>query len=367
MSPIRPTRAEIDLAALCANAEHLRSRVGVPMYAVVKSDAYGHGVVRCAKALADTGAAQAFAVSLVEEGVELRDAGIGAPVLVMGPSMVDGHQAVVEHRLVPMVSTAEDLRRFGEIGRARGEPVSVHLKIDSGMGRLGILPEDLSGLATVEGARITALATHFACADDDDPADAECMTHRQLRRFEQAVAMANEAGIHATELHAANSAGALGFPESRFDAVRIGLALYGNYPGEPSLRPVMRLLTAITQLRDVPAGQSVSYGARWTAARPSRLAVLPIGYADGYMRRLSGSAEVLVRGRRCPVVGTISMDISIADVTELGDAVAVGDEVVLLGEQGGERVDATELATRAGVIEYEVTCAISKRVPRTYR
>jgi alanine racemase len=370
MPAIRATRAEIDLAALRHNAAVLRRAAGgTALAAVVKADAYGHGAVGVARALA--GLVERFAVSLIEEGIELRDAGITEPILVMGPSLAGGHRELCERGLTAVVSDPGDLDALAAIGRARGRPVPIHIKVDTGMGRLGIAAGELAGLLARAGSGggllVEGLCTHFASADLPDLAEARRVTHAQLAAFDRAIADAHAAGATGLVCHAANSAGVIRFPAARFDLCRPGLAMYGNglAPAGESLRPVMHLVSQIAQVRAVAAGQAVSYGGLWRAARASRVAVLPIGYADGYPRRLTGSAEVLVNGRRCPVVGAISMDMTLVDVTTLGHDAGVGDAVVFLGAQGEERITAAELAERAGVTEYEVTCAVSKRVPRT--
>lgn len=369
---IRPTRVEIDLDAVRANARRMTELAGVDLYAVVKADAYGHGAVAVARALAGQPGVAGFAVSLVEEGVELRDAGVQAPILVMGPALAGGYQELVDRDMQVMVGTAGDLEALAEIGRRRGARVPVHIKVDTGMSRLGILPGELAPVieAAVRGGgvEIVALASHLACAETDDPADGRCQTRRQLAAFEDAVALARAAGARPRLLHTANSAAALRFPAARCDRVRTGIALYGSgvQPDDGELAPAMRWVTGVAQLRTVPAGTPVSYGALWTAPRDSRVAVLPVGYADGLTRRLTARAEALIGGKRCPMVGAISMDIAVVDVTDLGDAVAVGDEAVLLGVQGSERIVVRELAEAAGLIDYEVTCAVSRRVPRVH-
>ena len=369
---IRATRAEIDLGALRHNAALLRrAAAGTPMAAVVKADAYGHGAVEVARAL--SGQCERFAVSLVEEGVELREAGIAQPILVMGPSLAGGHRELCERGLTAVVSDPADLEALADIGRARGRPVAIHLKVDTGMARLGIAADAVGAVVArvlaAGGLALEGICTHLACADLPDIAEASAVTHAQLALFERALAAARAAGAGDVVRHAANSAGLIRFPAARYDLVRPGLAMYGNGlgPDGEGLRPVMRLVSQIAQVRPVATGQAVSYGGLWRAARPSRIAVLPVGYADGYPRRLTGSAEVLVNGQRCPVVGAISMDMTLVDVTSLGHDARVGDAVVFLGAQGEERVTARELAERAGVTEYEVTCAVSKRVPRAYR
>jgi alanine racemase len=346
-------------------------RLAGPVCAVVKADAYGHGAVAVARALERSGEVYAIAVSLVEEAAELRGAGVRLPLLVMGPALGDAHEELVDLEATPLVSDLADLEAFAKLGRRRESPVSVHLKVDTGMSRLGLLPQSV--LPAIRRARerggvvIDGLATHLACADMDDPDDADCMTHAQLSRFRDVVAQGGGARP-SFAVHAANSSAALRFPAARWDFVRPGLALYGGGPAaaDHGLVPTTRLVSEIAQIRDVPAGASVSYNALWRAERPTRVAVLPIGYADGYPRRLSSEAEVLIHGRRCPVVGAVSMDLAIADISALGDAVQAGDEAVLLGSQADEHISLSEFAQRAGLIEHEVTCGLSKRVPRVY-
>ncbi len=373
---IRPTRLEIDLQLVRENAAALRRIAGVPVFAVVKADAYGHGAVAVARALDGSNDVAGFAVSLVEEGTQLRDAGITRPILVVGPALDGGYAEMIGCDMLPMVTDPADLEGLAKLGRRRGRPVPIHVKVDTGMGRLGISPGELPLVIrraqTRGGVTITGLATHFACADSDRADDPDSLTRHQLIGFRAAIDAARAAGVMPEVLHAANSAATLRFPEARFDLVRPGIALYGNsaaeadLPGDSGFRQAVKLVTEIVQLREVAAGTTVSYGALWQAPRRSRLAVLPIGYADGFPRSLTGSAEVLIRGRRCPVVGAICMDIALVDVTELGDRVAVGDQVVLLGSQNGDRIRVAEFAARAHLIDYEVTCGISKRVPRVY-
>lgn len=366
---IRRTRVEIDLHAIVSNARTVRQVTGTPLYAVVKADAYGHGAVAVATALAKARAAAGFGVSLVEEGVALREAGIAEPILVMGPSQVGGEEDMVEANLTPVISSPEELHALAHVSRSRTLPVEAHLKVDTGMGRLGVsvarAPE-LVAEASRSNIRIVGLMTHFANADTDDVDDPASMTRLQLAELAVAEANVRKAGAALEVRHAANSSGALVFPEARLDLVRCGIALYGNGRWAPQVQPAMRLVTAIAQLRSVPAGASVGYGATWRATRESRVAVLPCGYADGLPRRASGRAEVAIRGKRVPLVGRISMDIAIADVTDVPDA-AVGDAAVLLGRaSGGVSITAAEYGDWAGLSEYEVTCGISKRVPRTY-
>jgi len=364
---IRRTRVEVDLAAIVANARALQRLAGTALYAVVKADGYGHGAVSVATALAEAKAASGFCVSLVEEGVAMREAGVPAPILVMGPSQVGGEDEMVAAGLTPIISSHEELAALAHV--ARKTPVDAHLKIDTGMGRLGVPVEraaDLASEAATTGIRIVGLMTHFANADIDDPADPHSLTREQLARFAEADRAVVAAGAPVRVRHAANSSGTLLFPDARFDLVRCGIAIYGNGHFAGQGTQAMRLVTAIAQIRAVPAGSSVGYGATWRAERDSRVAVLPVGYADGLPRRASGHAQVAIRGTRVPLVGLISMDIAMADVTDVPDA-QVGDAVVLLGRaSGGVSITAAEYGAWAGLSEYEVTCGMSKRVPRTY-
>jgi alanine racemase len=369
---IRRTRVEIDLSAIVGNAAAVREETGTALYAVVKADAYGHGAVAVASALTQAKAASGFCVSLVEEGVALRDAGIKLPILVMGPSQHGGEDDMVARHLTPVISSDEDLEALIDAAGKVHAHVDAHLKVDTGMGRLGVPVERAGELAVVagrNGVRIVGLMTHFANADTDEAIDETCLTREQLARFAEVERAVVAAGAPVRVRHAANSSAALVFPEARFDLVRTGIALYGNgrWAAQGArVQPAMRLVTAIAQLRSVPTGASVGYGATWRAQRESRIAVLPCGYADGLPRRASGHAQVAIRGQRVPLVGLISMDIALADVTDVPE-VAVGDAVVLLGRaSGGASISASEYGTWAGLSEYEVTCGMSKRVPRTY-
>jgi alanine racemase len=368
---IRPTRIEVDLDALAGNAAALRAHVGTRVFAVVKADAYGHGAPPVATALDRAGAVDGFCVSLVEEGVALRDAGVTRPILVLGPAQAGGYDEMMARQLVPVVSDRRDLAALAALGRRRGRPVEVHLKVDTGMGRLGVPLDEAGGLAAIPGVAVVGLMTHFACADSDDPADRGNATYAQLARFAEAEAAVRAARAPLQVRHAANSSGAMLFPGARMDLVRVGLALYGNghWATDADLpvprRQAMRLVTEVAQLRTVPAGGAVGYGALWRAERDTRVAVLPLGYADGLPRRATGRAHVLIRGRRCALIGAVSMDIAIADVSALPDA-QLGDEAVLLGASGAEAIPTAEYAAWSDLTEYEVTCGMSKRVPRVY-
>jgi alanine racemase len=365
---IRPTEAEIDLGAIVRNRARLQALVGPSeIWGVIKADAYGHGAVPVARALA--GGCPALAVSLVEEGLELRAAGIDCPIVVLGAHYGRWHLEVLDARLTPVIYDAADIDRFAAAARRRNRAADVHLKVDTGMSRLGLAPAEfpaaLRRIRAAGGLRLAGLCTHFASADLEGPWTAEA-----LARFLLCVEEAHRAGgVDRIVLHAANSAAAVRHPATRLDAVRPGLVLYGATPTPTvtvaGLEPALRLTTRVMAIRTVPVGTGVSYGGQWVAARASRVATLPIGYADGYPRHVQG-AEVLLRGRRCPVVGAVCMDMLMIDVTEV-EGTAVGDLVTLIGSHGDQSISVDELARAAGTINYEILSGISKRVPRVYK
>lgn len=368
---IRRTRVEVDLAAIIDNARLVKQLTGADVFAVVKADGYGHGAITVAQALTRAKAAAGFGVSLVEEGVALRDAGVTPPILVMGPSMHGGEDEIISANLTPVIASLDDLSALASAVKRRDQPIEAHLKVDTGMGRLGVEVEeagDVARDAAASGVRIVGLMTHFACADSDDPADPDSMTRAQLVRFAEADRIVTASGANIKVRHAANSSGALMFPEARFDIVRTGIAIYGNgrWPAGATHTQAMRLVTEVAQVRVIPKGGTVGYGATWRAERPTRIAVLPLGYADGLPRRATGHAEAAIRGVRVKLIGVISMDIAIADITD-HPQIVLGDAAVLLGRASdGASISVAEYAGWAGLTQYEVTCGMSKRVPRTY-
>ncbi len=368
---IRRTRVEVDLAAIVDNARAVHDLAKTSVYAVVKADAYGHGAIAVAQALTRAKAVVGFAVSLVEEGVALRDAGVASPILVMGPSQHGGEDEIIRSSLTPVIASHDDLAALASAAKRHDQPVDAHLKVDTGMGRLGVAVEEAGEVArdaAAAGVRVVGLMTHFACADSDDPRDPDSMTRAQLARFADADRIVTASGATIQVRHAANSSGALMFPEARFDLVRTGIAIYGNGRWPAGARPTqaMRLVTEVAQIRTIPVGGTVGYGATWRAARPTRIAVLPLGYADGLPRRATGHAEAAIRGVRVKLIGVISMDIAIADITD-APQIALGDAAVLLGRASdGASITTAEYGGWAGLTEYEVTCGMSKRVPRTY-
>jgi alanine racemase len=362
-------RAEISAAALQHNLALLRQRLvgGARLLAVVKADAYGHGAALVAPVLAAAGA-DWFGVATWEEALELRAAGVGQPVLLLTGTLGVGKgelDELVEQRVSVALLDREHLRRLLE-QRLRG-PLSVHIKVDTGMGRLGVFPQQVFALAEEvyrhPQLRLEGVFSHFGSATKVDSP----FTREQLARFLALRAEWPARWQPAPLFHLANSAATWSLPESHADLVRPGIALYGVAPdGElamDGLEPAMRLCAPVLQVREVPAGTPVSYGQTFVTARASRLAVVGIGYADGYDRRLSGRAEVLVRGQRAPVVGRVCMDMTVIDVTDIAGVVA-GDEVVLWGKQGEEEIRLAEVSRWSGAIPYELLTRIGRRVRR---
>ena len=362
---LRPTRAEIRLDAIAHNLRVVRSAAaGRKVLAVVKADGYGHGIVPVSVELQRQGV-DGFGVALAEEGLELREAGIDRTILVLNGIHGGAHREVIEAGLTPVIYELGEAAAFDAV--AAGRPVDVHLKIDTGMGRLGVplavLTEFLAGLRRHRAIRIAGLMTHLSTADAEPE-----FVGAQLRSFAYAQGLVRRYGHQPVVRHAANSPALFRHPEAHFDWVRPGIAIYG-YPGADALdvplRPAMRWRTEVIRLRMLEPGESAGYGRSFIAARPTRLATIPVGYGDGLMRSASNRAEVLVRGQRCRVAGHVSMDLTTVDVTAVPDA-QIGDEVLLLGTQEDESLDARDLARTAATIPYEVLTNVSRRVPRIY-
>ena len=371
MKNSRPTYAEIDLTAIVHNYHLLSARAGsaASVLAVVKADAYGHGAVEVSRALAESGAPM-FAVATIEEAAALRHSGIEQPILLMGVVLSGQEELLLQYRLTPYLFDLETAHRLSVMASQRGCSVGYHLKVDTGMSRIGFdpvdLPQVLALLKRFAGLEMQGVLSHFALADaPDDPFSAE-----QVRRLQAVVESVHAAGFAPEFIHQANSAGILTGVDGDFNLVRPGIALYGGLPSaafaDMDLRPVMSLRSTIVQLRAIPAGAGVSYGHRFVAARPSKIATVPIGYADGYNRLLTGTGEALVSGQRVPVVGRVCMDWIMLDVTDVKD-LQVGVEVTLFGhDAAGNVLRAEELADKIGTINYEVFCGINRRVPRLY-
>ncbi len=358
---VRPpgrTWAEIDLGAVRNNVRTLKRRAKVSrLMAVVKADAYGHGAARAARACVEAGA-DSLAVVTVEEGAELRRAGLGAPILVFTDLLPERLALAAEHRLTVTAHSIPSARRI-----AAHPGLVAHLKVNTGMNRWGVEPPEVGEARRILGRQLAGVYTHFASADSDEEA-----TRRQIECFDSVLGAQPFGGVL---VHAANSAATLWHPRSHYDCVRPGVALYGLHPagdeGDPAaedLRPAMVLKSYVAGVRRLAPGDGVSYGLTFRAQAPMFAATVPVGYAEGYRRALSGRAEALIRGTRRPLLGRVTMD---ACVFGVGGEVEVGDEVVLLGFQGGERIGAEELGSRSGTINYEITTGVNpRRVERSY-
>jgi alanine racemase len=358
------TWAEIDRSALRHNVAATREQVGerVRIMAVVKADAYGHGVRHVVPALADE--VEMFGVANVTEALEVRELTSTHPVFLLGPALPEERAEVVVQRFIPAVSTVEEAAAYAALAGA--EPLEIHLAVDTGMGRIGIWQDDalevVRAIRKLDGVRVTGIGSHLPVADEDDK-----FTREQLERFEKLVAELRADGLVSPVIHVANSAGVIGFPAHAGDLVRPGLMLYGCAPRpefQTRLRAAMTWKTRVLLVREVGPGRGLSYGRTFITDRDMRVAILAVGYADGYRRHLSSSgAAVLIRGRRCAVLGRVTMDQILADVTALPE-VQAGEEVVLLGCQGDEEILVAELAAKAGTIPWEIFTGLGSRVVR---
>ena len=361
---------EIDVARLRHNFRALRSRVPdhAKVMAVVKADAYGHGAAQVAQVFVDEGV-DALGVAIPEEGVQLREVGIGVPILVFGGVPPGQEEQIVSRELTPTVYTVDALERLSEAARKQGRVVGYHLKIDTGMGRIGIegqrVASFLSSVEDVEGVRLDGIYTHFSSADEEDQA----YTNGQLERFHETVVQLYDMGISGITRHTANSAGLLHYPLAAFDMVRTGIALYGVHPRqEQAVAPIASVLSVksvVSFVKTVPGGTPLGYNRRFVTYRDSRIATVPIGYADGISRHMSDVGMVLVRGQFARMVGAINMDSLLIDVTDIADA-ASGDEVVLIGGQGGAEITAHNIAEWAGTAPHDVLSSLGPRLPRLY-
>lgn len=372
MKIFRPIWAEIDCDNLAHNYSLIRNAAGsgVKVMAVVKADAYGHGAAQAARVLAGAGA-DMLGVASLEEGIQLRDAGIGADILILGYTQPEWAATVVEGGFIQTVYHLNLAHALRDEARRLGKMCRVHVKIDTGMGRIGIMSkmaahyiEEIAGMKELE---LHGVFTHLSCADELDRE----FTSTQLERFRALLADLDARGIRVPCVHAANSAAVLAFKDSYFDMVRPGILLYGLAPSPEMLplsgdfRPVMSIKTSIVELKTVPAGSRISYGGRFVADKPTRVATVPAGYADGFSRRLSGRGHVLVQGRRAPIIGAVCMDFMMIDITGVPN-VNVNEEVVLVGRQGAAAISFDELAACMDTINYEVVSLIGKRVHRLY-
>ncbi len=373
--------AEIDRAAIGHNVKELRRLIGdkVQLMVAVKANAYGHGAVEVARAALESGADQ-LGVARVEEGIALRRAGIEAPILILGHTPAQNAPYLMEHRLMPTIYSVDNAQAFSEVATAANKSIAFHIKVDSGMGRLGVpcdaLQLDLSpnpveeirAILQLPGLEFQGLCTHFATADHGD----KTFANRQFKRFQALAADLEADGIEIPIKHAANSGAIIDMPETHLDMVRAGISLYGLNPsdevdlGRIDLRPALTLKARIIHLKTVPAGTRISYGGTWQPSSATTIATIPVGYGDGYNRRLSNKGQMLVNGKRAPIVGRVCMDLTMLDVGHI-ENVKVGDEAVLIGRQGKEEISADEIAALLGTINYEVVTALMARVERVYK
>ncbi len=372
LNSFRPTRLYLYTDNLRFNIRNIRKHVGdsVRVIAVVKANAYNFGIKQAAWILREEGVRD-FAVATIDEGVELRDAGILSPILILGQTFPEDAKVLLEYALIPTVSDESLPKYLSKEASKRGVVARVHFKVDTGMGRIGHFPDRaihiLESIYKMENVFVEGIFTHFSVADIKD----KTYTKWQLRRFKELLSKLDSKGILPPVKHCANSAATLDMPESYMDAIRPGIILYGMYPSDEvsrsiEIKPVMELKTEISFVKEQPAGSSIGYGRTYVTKGREKIAVLPVGYADGYTRLFSNKASVLVRGKRAPVVGNICMDQTMIDVTHVPN-VQVGDEVVLLGKQGEEEISAEELASILGTINYEIVNLFSSwRVGRVY-
>jgi len=371
--PPRATRAEINLDNLAHNLKCFRSQVkkNTALMAVVKADAYGHGIGKVAKCALAHGATW-LGVAYAEEGVTLRKSGISAPILVMSAPFADQAGLYFEHNLIPTIFTGEIARCFSKLAAKKETSINIHVKVDTGMGRIGIFPHTdavffLEYLQTLPNLEVQGIFTHFATADEKDKSFAE----KQLERFNQVITGLRQKDLCPPMVHAANSAATLEMPKAWFNMVRIGISMYGHYPSEEvnkntiHLKPLMTLKSRVSHLKEVPPGTPISYGRTYVTDKNSLVASIPLGYGDGYSRLLSNKAHVLIRGKRFPIIGRVCMDQFLVDVSK-DPNIKTGDEVVLFGKQEQEEISVEEIAGMLGTINYEVLCAVGKRVPRVY-
>lgn len=366
---LRPTWAEIDLGAFRHNFKEIKRKLkkGTSLLPVVKADGYGHGMEEIARASLSCGA-KLLGVANIEEGIFLRKKGITAPILILGSVYpLSNFTHILRYNLTPAICSLQASQELSKIAQRRKKKVRVHIKVDTGMGRIGVSAENAVSLVKkviqLPGIIIEGIFTHLAAADSDYQ-----FTMEQIGKFQSVINELKGDNINIKYKHAANSTAILRYSDAHFNLARPGISLYGLAPfagaeREINLKPVMQLKTKIVFIKRVKKGTSVSYGRTWRAERDSIIGTLPIGYADGYNRLLSNRGEVLIRGKRIPIVGRVCMDMCMVDITSLPD-VKVGEEVVLIGSQGKENITADEIAKLIGTISYEVVCGISKRVPR---
>ena len=368
MEQVRPVWAEINLRALRRNYARLARQTVSELMPIVKADAYGHGVIPVVRALRGCGAKR-FGVALMEEALEIKQVFPELTLMVLGVTLLAASDRLVRDDIIPGIASLANAEALSAAAVRQGRTARLHIKIDTGMGRVGFRPEDVADilkLAKLPNLFIEGIYMHFAAADDADLS----FSHTQLERFNEVCRTLAEQGLKIPIRHAANSAALIQLPESHFDLVRPGVIMYGLPPSPvvgyaADIEPVLSWKAKISHIKQIEPGETVSYGRTFTAAVSTRVATIPLGYADGLRRALSNSGEVLLRGKRVPIIGRVCMDQTMLDITTVPDAV-IGDVVTLIGRDGEESIDAADMGDKIGTINYEVTCGISKRVPRIY-
>lgn len=363
----------VDLDAICSNVKNIMKKIGddVAVMAVVKTDAYGHGAVAVSHALSRIGV-DSFAVATIDEATELRNSGIQNPILILGYVFPNDLQAVLDYNIITTVFSFDSAKIISEYASKRGKKAKIHIKLDTGMGRIGFIPSEesiheIEKIFSLPNIEVDGIFTHFACADERDKTSA----HKQAKLFTDFVKELESRGMSFERKHICNSAGIMELPDCYYNMVRCGIITYGLYPSDEvekanlDLTPALELKSHVAYVKEVDAGFAVSYGSTYVTTGKTKIATIPVGYGDGYPRLLSNTGRVLVRGEYAPIIGRVCMDQFMVDVTDIED-VSQGDEVVLIGRQGENQIPVEEIAALANTINYEIVCGINKRVPRIY-
>lgn len=369
---MRPVWAEIDLDKAAYNMKNIKKLVkDKEVIAVVKADCYGHGADDLAPVFLENGASR-LAVAILTEGIELRKKNITAPIMILGYTPLELGEELINNDIEQTVYDLEYAKKLSNIAERLGKKAKIHIALDTGMGRIGFIPneesiEAVEKIASLNGIEIIGIFTHFSTADEYD----KNYTNEQFKKIKNFISELEKRNINIPLKHVSNSGAIMDMPETYLDAVRAGIILYGYYPSNEvnkeklDIKPILTLKTTVSHVKEVEEGTSISYGRTFITERKSKIATIPIGYADGYSRLLSGKAKVIINGKFAPVVGRICMDQCMIDVTDIGE-VKVGDEVILLGEEGNLKFNADDFAEIMGTINYEITCMLKQRIPRVY-
>lgn len=364
--------AKINLDAICNNIDEVRKNINThtKIMAVIKADGYGHGAVALAKALGDK--VDAYGIAIIEEGIELRNAGFDKPILILGFTPYQLYDELVKYNITQTVFHYDMAKRLSDVAVSQGKQAKIHIKLDTGMSRIGFKDNEesiqvIKEISKLPNIYIDGLFTHFACADEADKTSAR----KQLSRYLAFADQLEKEGIDIPVKHVSNSASIIDLPEANLDMVRSGISTYGMYPSDEVnkskllLQPALSLTSNVIYVKQVPAGTGISYNSTFVTSRDSIIATIPVGYGDGYPRQLSSKGRVLIHGKSAPIVGRVCMDQFMVDVTDIPDVVE-GDIVTLIGKDGKEYISAEEVANMAGSFNYELVCDIGKRVPRVY-